>query len=79
MLRESIESLFEKPPDRYGDEHARLFHEFIEALNSGAVRAAEPDAAAAAGWRVRRCIRAQVTLSSSPAIPKNSPVLSNVI
>ena len=47
MLRESIESLFDRPPERYGDDHARLFQEFIAALNSGAVRAAEPDAASA--------------------------------
>jgi len=62
MLRESIESLFDHPPEPYGDEHARLFQEFIEALNSGAVRAAEPDAAAGCGWRVNGWVKKGILL-----------------
>jgi 2,3,4,5-tetrahydropyridine-2-carboxylate N-succinyltransferase len=62
MLRESIESAFDRPPERYGDEHNRLFQEFLEALNSGAVRAAEPDAAAPSGWRVNGWVKKGILL-----------------
>ena len=62
MLRESIESAFDTPPQRYGDDHARLFQEFIAALNSGAVRAAEPDAAAPSGWRVNSWVKKGILL-----------------
>ena len=62
MLRESIEFAFDKPPDRYGDDHARLFQEFIAALNSGVVRAAEPDASAPSGWRVNGWVKKGILL-----------------
>jgi 2,3,4,5-tetrahydropyridine-2-carboxylate N-succinyltransferase len=62
MLRESIESAFDRPPERYGDEHNRLFQEFLESLNSGAVRAAEPDAAAPSGWRVNGWVKKGILL-----------------
>ena len=47
---------------RYGDDHARLFQEFIAALNSGAVRAAEPDASAPSGWRVNGWVKKGILL-----------------
>ncbi len=62
MLQGSIETLFDRPPERYGDEHARLFQEFIAALNSGAVRAAEPDPASACGWRVNGWVKKGILL-----------------
>jgi 2,3,4,5-tetrahydropyridine-2,6-dicarboxylate N-succinyltransferase len=62
MLRESIEFAFDRPPDRYGDDHARLFQEFIAALNSGVVRAAEPDPSAASGWRVNGWVKKGILL-----------------
>jgi 2,3,4,5-tetrahydropyridine-2,6-dicarboxylate N-succinyltransferase len=62
MLQEQIESLFDRPPDRYTEEHFRLFQSFKEQLNSGAVRAAEPDAAAASGWRVNGWVKKGILL-----------------
>jgi 2,3,4,5-tetrahydropyridine-2-carboxylate N-succinyltransferase len=62
MLRESIEFAFDRPPEKYGDDHKRLFQEFISALNSGMVRAAEPDAAAASGWRVNGWVKKGILL-----------------
>lgn len=62
MLRESIEFAFDRPPERYGDDHARLFQEFIAALNAGVVRAAEPDTAAASGWRVNGWVKKGILL-----------------
>jgi 2,3,4,5-tetrahydropyridine-2,6-dicarboxylate N-succinyltransferase len=62
MLRESIEFAFDRPPEKYGDDHARLFQEFIAALNSGVVRAAEPDASAASGWRVNGWVKKGILL-----------------
>jgi 2,3,4,5-tetrahydropyridine-2,6-dicarboxylate N-succinyltransferase len=62
MLRESIEFAFDRPPDRYSDDHARLFKEFIAGLNSGVVRAAEPDGSAASGWRVNGWVKKGILL-----------------
>ena len=62
MLRESIESAFDRPPNKYGDDHARLFQEFITALNTGAVRAAEPDASTPSGWRVNGWVKKGILL-----------------
>jgi len=62
MLRESIESLFDRPPERYSDEHTRLFQQFMEALNAGTVRAAEPDAASPCGWRVNSWVKKGILL-----------------
>ena len=41
--RADIEKLFDEKPETYTEEHFRLFQAFKDALNSGAVRAAEPD------------------------------------
>jgi 2,3,4,5-tetrahydropyridine-2-carboxylate N-succinyltransferase len=62
MLQEQIESLFDKPPDRYSDKHLRLFQEFKDGLNEGSIRAAEPDAASAAGWRVNGWVKKGILL-----------------
>ena len=42
-LEAEIERLFEEKPEKYAEEHFRLFQAFKEALNAGQVRAAEPD------------------------------------
>ena len=52
MLRTEIESLFDNKPEAYTEDHFRLFQRFKDALNAGQIRSAEPDAAAATGWRV---------------------------
>jgi 2,3,4,5-tetrahydropyridine-2-carboxylate N-succinyltransferase len=62
MLRESIEFAFDRPPEKYGDDHERLFQEFLTALNSGTVRAAEPDASSLSGWRVNSWVKKGILL-----------------
>ena len=51
-MRTEIENLFDEKPAAYTEEHFALFARFKEALNQGAIRSAEPDAAASTGWRV---------------------------
>jgi 2,3,4,5-tetrahydropyridine-2,6-dicarboxylate N-succinyltransferase len=62
MLQADIEALFDLKPEPYTEEHLRLFASFKEALNRGDVRAAEPDAAAASGWRVNAWVKKGVLL-----------------
>jgi 2,3,4,5-tetrahydropyridine-2-carboxylate N-succinyltransferase len=61
-LRQSIESLFEEKPSQYNDTHKNLFREFIDLLNSGKIRSAEPDAAQATGWRVNPWVKKGILL-----------------
>jgi 2,3,4,5-tetrahydropyridine-2,6-dicarboxylate N-succinyltransferase len=61
-LQAEIEKLFEEKPDSYTEEHFRLFQRFKDALNRGAVRAAEPDAAAPSGWRVNSWVKKGILL-----------------
>jgi 2,3,4,5-tetrahydropyridine-2,6-dicarboxylate N-succinyltransferase len=46
----------------YSEEHRDLFQQFKNALNSGAVRAAEPDARARTGWRVNAWVKKGILL-----------------
>ncbi len=62
MLQTDIERLFDEKPETYSEEHFRLFQAFKEALNSGAVRAAEPDPAARGGWRVNSWVKKGILL-----------------
>src|SRR5580658_10242154 len=62
MLPQQIERLFDEPPAQYNDEHFRLFREFKDAVNRGEVRAAEPDAASATGWRVNAWVKKGILL-----------------
>lgn len=62
MLQEQIEALFDKPPDRYSDQHLGLFQQFKDALNNGSVRAAEPDANSPTGWRVNGWVKKGILL-----------------
>jgi 2,3,4,5-tetrahydropyridine-2-carboxylate N-succinyltransferase len=57
MLSSQIERLFDEPPAHYSDEHFQLFQQFKDALNSGQVRAAEPDPTAKTGWRVNGWVK----------------------
>jgi 2,3,4,5-tetrahydropyridine-2,6-dicarboxylate N-succinyltransferase len=61
-LRQSIEELFEQNPPAYADEEIRLFSDFRELLNHGAVRSAEPDASQAIGWRVNAWVKKGILL-----------------
>jgi 2,3,4,5-tetrahydropyridine-2-carboxylate N-succinyltransferase len=62
MLQEQIEALFDGPPERYTDEHFRIFQIFKDALNAGTVRAAEPDASSPGGWRVNGWVKKGILL-----------------
>jgi 2,3,4,5-tetrahydropyridine-2,6-dicarboxylate N-succinyltransferase len=62
MLQEQIESLFDEPPDRYSDQHLRLFQQFKDCLNEGSIRAAEPDGASPTGWRVNSWVKKGILL-----------------
>jgi 2,3,4,5-tetrahydropyridine-2-carboxylate N-succinyltransferase len=62
MLQTDIERLFDEKPGVYTEEHFRLFQAFKDALNSGAVRAAEPDPSAKSGWKVNRWVKKGILL-----------------
>jgi 2,3,4,5-tetrahydropyridine-2,6-dicarboxylate N-succinyltransferase len=62
MLQTEIERLFDEASSAYTPEHHRLFQQFKDALNSGGVRAAEPDAASANGWRVNVWVKKGILL-----------------
>ena len=57
MLRAEIEQLFAENPSRYTEAQLRLFQQFKDALNAGEIRAAEPDAGSASGWRVNAWVK----------------------
>jgi 2,3,4,5-tetrahydropyridine-2,6-dicarboxylate N-succinyltransferase len=61
-LASRIEALFDHPPDGYSDEHRIVFEQFKDALNSGAVRAAEPDERSRTGWRVNPWVKKGILL-----------------
>ena len=61
-LRLSIETLFDEKPAAHSEDHFHLFQQFKDALNAGAARAAEPDAAAASGWRVNGWVKKGILL-----------------
>src|SRR5579862_312746 len=61
-MRTEIEALFDQKPSAYTEDHFALFARFKEALNSGTVRAAEPDASAPTGWRVNAWVKKGILL-----------------
>lgn len=61
-MQAEIERLFDEKPDGYTEANRRLFYEFQDALNEGRVRAAEPDAASATGWRVNAWVKKGILL-----------------
>jgi 2,3,4,5-tetrahydropyridine-2-carboxylate N-succinyltransferase len=56
-LQAEIEKLFDEKPAAYTEDHFRLFQEFKDALNTGTIRAAEPDPQAKSGWRVNGWVK----------------------
>ena len=62
MLQAEIERLFEEKPEKYSEEHFRLFQRFKDALNQGRVRAAEPDPSSPSGWRVNAWVKKGILL-----------------
>ncbi len=61
-LRQSIEELFDRNPSSYSDEEKRLFTDFRDLLNHGAVRSAEPDLSQPTGWRVNPWVKMGILL-----------------
>jgi 2,3,4,5-tetrahydropyridine-2-carboxylate N-succinyltransferase len=62
MLSQRIEEIFDSKPADYTEEHFRLFYEFKLALNSGAIRAAEPDPGSRTGWKVNGWVKKGILL-----------------
>jgi 2,3,4,5-tetrahydropyridine-2-carboxylate N-succinyltransferase len=56
-MQPQIEALFDAKPTAYTSDHFTLFAQFKDAMNSGVIRAAEPDASARSGWRVNTWVK----------------------
>lgn len=56
-MQQAIEDLFDNKPAAYAPDHFALFSRFRQALNAGEIRAAEPDASQASGWRVNGWVK----------------------
>jgi 2,3,4,5-tetrahydropyridine-2-carboxylate N-succinyltransferase len=61
-LQTEIERLYDGKPPSYSEADFRLFEEFRRALNTGAVRAAEPCKDAPTGWRVNQWVKKGILL-----------------
>jgi 2,3,4,5-tetrahydropyridine-2-carboxylate N-succinyltransferase len=61
-LQSKIEELFDNKPATYTEADFTLFYEFKNALNEGKIRAAEPDASSATGWRVNAWVKKGILL-----------------
>jgi 2,3,4,5-tetrahydropyridine-2-carboxylate N-succinyltransferase len=61
-LERKIESLFDAKPAHYTEDDRRIFLEFKEELNSGRVRAAEPDESQPTGWRTHAWVKKGILL-----------------
>ena len=61
-LKQNIEELFDEKPAQYSAAHWDLFGKFKQALNAGQIRAAEPNASAASGWRVNTWVKKGVLI-----------------
>lgn len=57
-----IEGLFDEPPAHYTEQHRATFRSFINGLNQGEIRAAEPDASSKTGWRVNSWVKKGILL-----------------
>jgi 2,3,4,5-tetrahydropyridine-2,6-dicarboxylate N-succinyltransferase len=56
-MRVEIEKLFDENPTAYTDDHFQIFQRFKQALNSGELRAAQPDDTTKTGWRVNAWVK----------------------
>jgi len=61
-MQTEIEALFQEKRSTYTEEHFALFHRFRQALNTGDIRAAEPDPTAASGWCANAWVKMGILL-----------------
>ena len=61
-MKGEIERLFDENPASYTEEQRRLFQSFKDALNSGEIRAAQPNPASATGWSVNAWVKKGILL-----------------
>ena len=61
-MQTEIELLFDQKPAVYTEEHFALFSRLKDGLNSGAIRAAEPDSSSKTGWRVNAWVKKGILL-----------------
>jgi 2,3,4,5-tetrahydropyridine-2-carboxylate N-succinyltransferase len=61
-MKIQIERLFDENPVSYTEDQRRLFQQFKDALNSGEIRAAEPNPASATGWSVNAWVKKGILL-----------------
>ena len=61
-MQTEIETIFDNPPEAYHEDHFMLFSRLKEALNTGAVRAAEQDSSSKTGWRVNAWVKKGILL-----------------
>ena len=63
MLQARIDALFQQNPESYSHQDLVVFREFKEGLNSGRIRAAEPDPGGSPlGWRVNAWVKRGILL-----------------
>jgi 2,3,4,5-tetrahydropyridine-2-carboxylate N-succinyltransferase len=61
-MQTEIEQLFDNKPAEYSAGNRATFGKFLEALNRGLIRAAEPDPASPAGWKVNAWVKKGILL-----------------
>jgi 2,3,4,5-tetrahydropyridine-2-carboxylate N-succinyltransferase len=61
-MQNEIEQLFDNKPVEYTAGHRAMFAMFLEALNRGLIRAAEPDPQSPTGWRVNAWVKKGILL-----------------
>jgi 2,3,4,5-tetrahydropyridine-2-carboxylate N-succinyltransferase len=61
-LQSQIESLFELKAQSYGSAEFEIFGNFLDLLNRGEIRAAEPDGSQVTGWRVNSWVKKGILL-----------------
>jgi 2,3,4,5-tetrahydropyridine-2-carboxylate N-succinyltransferase len=80
-LQTTIEELYARQTDQYGEEYFRAFDELKAGLNEGRIRAAEPDSASPSGWKVNTWVKKGILLGfrigrvveMGPVAPVSSP------
>ena len=61
-LKEQIEALFDAKPEHYPESAFAIFEAFLDALNTGIIRSAEPDSSQPTGWRVNSWVKKGILL-----------------